>query len=165
YQAILNTSLTSHKEGSGSVLLTHRTRDLLACSDAALVASGTATLEAALLDCPMVAVYKVNPLSYRLGKALVKVPYVSLVNLILGREAIPERLQGQMTAQILRADLIKLLPSADGRPMPDALAQREAYAALRTILAPSRGGSEPSSTLTASSRAVSCMEQAGLLAE
>jgi lipid A disaccharide synthetase len=114
----------------------------------------------------MVAVYKVNPLSYRLGMALVKVPYVSLVNLILGREAIPERLQGQMTAQVLRADLIKLLPSADdGRPMPDALAQRESYAALRTILAPSRGGPEPSSTLTASSRAVSCMEQAGLLAE
>jgi len=113
----------------------------------------------------MVAVYKVNPLSYRLGKALVKVPYVSLVNLILGREAIPERLQGQMTAQVLRADLIKLLPSADGRPMPDALAQRESYAALRTILAPLRGGSEASSTLTASSRAVSCMEQAGFLAE
>ena len=165
YQAILNTSHRSHKGGSGRVLLTHRTRDLLACSDAALVASGTATLEAALLDCPMVAVYKVNPLSYRLGKALVKVPYVSLVNLILGREAIPERLQGQMTAQVLRADLIKLLPSADGRPMPDALAQRESYAALRAILAPSRGGPEPSSSLTASSRAVSCMEQAGLLAE
>jgi len=165
YQAILNTSHKSYGEVLGRVLLTHRTRDLLACSDAALVASGTATLEAALLDCPMVAVYKVNPLSYLLGKALVKVPYVSLVNLILGREVIPERLQGQMTAHVLRADLIKLLPSADRQPRPDAQAQRESFAALRTILALSRGGSESSSTLTASSRAVSCMEQAGLLAE
>ena len=165
YQAILNTSHRSCGEGSGRILLTHRTRDLLACSDAALVASGTATLEAALLDCPMVAVYKLNALSYRLGKALVKVPYVSLVNLILGKEVIPERLQGQMTARVLRADLIKLLPSAEGQSGPDALAQRESYVALRAILAPSRGGPESSAPLTASSRAVFCMEQARLLAE
>ena len=165
YQAILKTRIISDGEGSGRVLLTHRTRDLLACSDAALVASGTATLEAALLDCPMVAVYKVNPLSFLLGKALVKVPYVSLVNLILGREVIPERLQGQMTAPVLRADLIKLLPSADGEPGPGARSQRESYATLRAILAPATGNRDAASTLTASSRAVSCMEQAGLLAE
>jgi lipid-A-disaccharide synthase len=165
YQAILKTRVISDGKDSGRVLLTHRTRDLLACSDAALVASGTATLEAALLDCPMVAVYKVNPLSFLLGKALVKVPYVSLVNLILGREVIPERLQGQMTAPVLRADLIKLLPSADGEPGPGARSQRESYAALRAILAPATGNRDAASTFTASSRAVSCMEQAGLLAE
>jgi lipid-A-disaccharide synthase len=165
YQAILKTRVISDGKDSGRVLLTHRTRDLLACSDAALVASGTATLEAALLDCPMVAVYKVNPLSFFLGKALVKVPYVSLVNLILGREVIPERLQGQMTAPVLRADLIKLLPSADGEPGPGARSQRESYAALRAILAPATGNRDAASTFTASSRAVSCMEQAGLLAE
>jgi len=145
------------------VLLTSRTRDLLACADAALIASGTATLEAALVDCPMVAVYKVNAFSYRLGKALVKVPYVSLVNLILGRAAIPERLQGQMSPSVLGEDLISLLPLPNGLPGPSALAQREAFAELRDILAPRQIGPDASVSITASSRAVSCMEQAGLL--
>ena len=163
YQSILNLRDSMHQEGSGKVLLTHRTRDLLAFADAALVASGTATLEAALLDCPMVAVYKVNPLSYLLGKALVKVPYVSLVNLILGRELIPERLQGQMTVPVLKAELIKLLPSAEGEHSSAAMAQRVAFATLRDALSPTQDSRNASDTPSASSKAVSCMEQAGLL--
>jgi lipid-A-disaccharide synthase len=163
YQSILKKRNSIHQVDSGRVLLTHRTRDLLACSDAALVASGTATLEAALLDCPMVAVYKVNPLSYLLGKALVKVPYVSLVNLILGREVVPERLQDQMTAPILMAELIELLPSAEGEPSSAAMVQKESYVALRAVLALTVGAQGASSTLSASSKAVSCMVQGGLL--
>jgi lipid-A-disaccharide synthase len=80
-----------------------KTRELLGCADAALVASGTATLEAALMGCPMVAVYRVHPLSYFIGKALVKVRYVSLVNLILDREAVPERLQTRAIPTFLEA--------------------------------------------------------------
>jgi lipid-A-disaccharide synthase len=112
-----------------------------------------------------VAVYKVNALSYLLGKALVKVPFVSLVNLILGRAAIPERLQSRMSPSILAADLIDLLPNSEGKPGPEASVQRVAFAELRHLLAPTSGNADAPSTPTASSRAVSCMMQSGLLAE
>jgi lipid-A-disaccharide synthase len=163
YHKILKDCGMNQSNLAQGVLLTNRTRDLLACADAALVASGTATLEAGLMDCPMVAVYKVHPLSYRLGKLLVKVPYVSLVNLILGREAIPERLQGQMSPSVLREDLVSMLLSLDGLPGPVAKAQREAFAALRDVLAPNRDKQDAPPSVSASSRAVSCMAQAGLL--
>jgi lipid-A-disaccharide synthase len=165
YHGILHTFDRTEGKQPFKVLLTTRTRDLLACADAALVASGTATLEAALMDCPMVAVYKVNALSYLLGKAMVKVPFVSLVNLILGRAAIPERLQSRMSPSILAADLIDLLPNSEGKPGPEASVQRVAFAELRHLLAPTSDNADAPSTLTASARAVSCMMQSGLLAE
>lgn len=68
---------------------------------AVLAASGTVTLETALLGAPTVVAYKVSPLSYAVGKLLVKAPFISLPNLILGREAFPELIQDQA-----RADLI-----------------------------------------------------------
>jgi lipid-A-disaccharide synthase len=58
-----------------------------------VVASGTASLEAALTGLPHVVVYKLNPLTYRLARKLVKVPFVSLPNLIAGEEIVPELLQ------------------------------------------------------------------------
>jgi len=165
YHDILKECGIALTNGHRKILLTDCTRDLLASADAALVASGTATLEAALLDCPMVAVYKVNPLSYWLGKALVKVPYVSLVNLILNREVIPERLQGLMSPSVLSVDLKALLPSSDGSMRSDAKAQQEAFAELRNVLVPVSDTEDTSVALTASSRAVFYMQQAGLLAE
>ena len=60
-----------------------------------LAASGTVTLEAAIGGTPMVIVYKVSPLSYRIGKALIRVKHISLVNLIAGRELVPELIQDQ----------------------------------------------------------------------
>jgi lipid-A-disaccharide synthase len=60
-----------------------------------LAASGTVTLEAALGGVPMVIAYKVSPLSYRIGKALIRVKHISLVNLIAGRELVPELIQDQ----------------------------------------------------------------------
>jgi lipid-A-disaccharide synthase len=62
-----------------------------------LAASGTVTLEAAIGGMPMVIVYKVSPLSYRIGKALIRVKHISLVNLIAGRELVPELIQDQAT--------------------------------------------------------------------
>lgn len=59
----------------------------------ALVTSGTATLETALAEIPMVVIYKVNQLSYMIGKRLIKIPFVSLVNLIAGKEIVPELIQ------------------------------------------------------------------------
>jgi len=74
----------------------------------AIVASGTATLETALAEVPMVVVYRVGKLSYLIGKKLISVPHISLVNLIAGREVVPELIQDDVDAQniCLRAEEI-----------------------------------------------------------
>ncbi|MEI7672281.1 MAG: lipid-A-disaccharide synthase, partial [Deltaproteobacteria bacterium] len=67
--------------------------DIVAVADAAMVASGTATLETALLETPMVVVYKVSGLSYAIGRRFIQVDHISLVNLIAGRAVVPELIQ------------------------------------------------------------------------
>jgi lipid-A-disaccharide synthase len=67
--------------------------EALASSDIALVASGSATLEAAILDCPTIVMYKVSALSYAAARLLVKVDYISLPNIIAGKEVFPEYIQ------------------------------------------------------------------------
>jgi lipid-A-disaccharide synthase len=73
------------------------TWDVLAHSDVALAASGTVTVEAAVLGTPMVTFYKVTKLSWWAGRRLVKVPFLSMVNLIAGRAVVPEFIQDDMT--------------------------------------------------------------------
>jgi lipid-A-disaccharide synthase len=73
------------------------TWDVLANADLALAASGTVTVEAAVLGTPMVTYYKVTSASWWAGRRLVKVPYLSMVNLIAGRMAVPELIQHEMT--------------------------------------------------------------------
>ena len=75
-----------------------RAPEVVGASDAAVVASGTATLEAGLMQRPLVAVYRMSPVSHWLGRRLVKVPHFCLVNLLAGREVVPELLQGDFTA-------------------------------------------------------------------
>ncbi|MGB9590442.1 MAG: lipid-A-disaccharide synthase, partial [Candidatus Hydrothermia bacterium] len=67
--------------------------EVLAASDAALVASGTASLEAGYLGTPSVVVYMVSELTYWLARGMIKVPHTSLTNIILGREVFPEHIQ------------------------------------------------------------------------
>jgi lipid-A-disaccharide synthase len=86
-----------------------QTWDVLACSDLALAASGTVTIEACLLNTPMVAFYRVNRLSWLLGKLLVRVPFYSMVNLVAGRRVVPELIQSDMTADKLAAEALSLL--------------------------------------------------------
>jgi lipid-A-disaccharide synthase len=86
-----------------------QTWDVLACSDLALAASGTVTIEACLFNTPMVTFYRVNGLSWVLGKLLVRVPFYSMVNLVAGRQVVPELIQGDMTAQRLAAEACALL--------------------------------------------------------
>lgn len=74
-----------------------RAAELVGACDVALVASGTATLEAGLMRRPLVAVYRVNGLSYAIGKLLVRIPFFCLVNLLVGKKVVPELLQGDMT--------------------------------------------------------------------
>jgi len=83
--------------------------DAMAHCDLALAASGTVTVEAALLGAPMVTFYRVSPLTYRLGKMLVDVPFYSMVNLIAGRKIVPELIQDDMTPENLARESLRLL--------------------------------------------------------
>ncbi|HLH02912.1 MAG TPA: lipid-A-disaccharide synthase [Bryobacteraceae bacterium] len=87
--------------------------DAIAHADVALAASGTVTIEAAVLGTPMVTFYKVNPLSWHAGRRLVKVPYLSMVNLVAGRKIVPELIQQEMTAANIAAAASELLTNPD----------------------------------------------------
>jgi len=86
-----------------------RTWDVLACSDLALAASGTVTIEACILNTPMVTFYRVNRLTWLLGRSLVRVPFFSMVNLVAGRRVVTELIQGDMTADRLAREAQTLL--------------------------------------------------------
>lgn len=87
------------------------TYDILTLSTAALVTSGTATLETALFRVPQVVCYKGSSISYQIAKRLVKIDYISLVNLILNKEAVRELIQSECTSQNIEQELIKVLPN------------------------------------------------------
>ncbi len=89
--------------------------DAMAHASVALAASGTVTVEAALLGVPLVTFYKVTPASWLLGKMLVDVPYYSMVNLIAGRAVVPELMQGQMTGPRIAAEASRLLADERAR--------------------------------------------------
>jgi lipid-A-disaccharide synthase len=91
-------------------IVENKTYDLLSISFAALVTSGTATLETALFKVPEVVCYKGNEISYQIGKRLVKnIKYISLVNLILDKEAVTELIQGDFNEKRLEDELFKIL--------------------------------------------------------
>lgn len=90
-------------------LVKDMTYQLLRQAEAALVTSGTATLEAALLKCPEIVCYKGNPVSYLLAKKLIKVKYISLVNLILDKPAVKELIQHELNRDNLVQELNLLL--------------------------------------------------------
>ena len=95
--------------GASIQVLEDATWDALAHAEMALAASGTVTMEAALLGCPLVTFYKVNALSWVLGRWLVKVPFLSMVNLVAGRKVAPELIQSEMTGEKIAAEAIRLL--------------------------------------------------------
>jgi lipid-A-disaccharide synthase len=84
------------------------TWDAMAHAEVVLAASGTVTVEAALLGTPMVTYYRVSALSWFLGRRLVKAPHLTMVNLIAGRRVVPELMQNEMTAERIAAEARKL---------------------------------------------------------
>ena len=90
-------------------IVTDCSREVLKQADAALVASGTATLEAALLHCPTVLVYKTSAITYAIGRALLQIPWVGIANIVAGREIMPERIQQHMRPLELAATIDPLL--------------------------------------------------------
>jgi len=91
------------------------TWDALAHADLALAASGTVTIEAALLGTPMVTFYRVNALSWMLGRRLVRAPFLSMVNLVAGRQVVPELIQGNMTAERIASEAGRLMKDNGAR--------------------------------------------------
>ncbi|TYL44234.1 lipid-A-disaccharide synthase [Dickeya sp. ws52] len=94
-------------------LLDGQARDAMIASDAALLASGTAALECMLAKCPMVVGYRMRPFTYWLAKRLVKTPWVSLPNLLAGRELVSELLQDDCTPDKLSTALLPWLAGGD----------------------------------------------------
>ncbi len=95
----------------------NQTYELLSQASYACVTSGTATLETALFNVPQVVVYKGNPISYTIGKRLVNVEFISLVNLILGRKAVEELIQRAFTAEKLEQTLKNLMEEKNSQKM------------------------------------------------
>jgi lipid-A-disaccharide synthase len=113
----------------GNIHLVPEALPALFHSRAAIVASGTATVEAALMGTPFVMVYRVSRLTYALGKPRVKVPYFAMVNLIAGEEVVPELVQHKFTAENVVTELNKIIP--DGEPRARMI---ERLAAVKTRL-------------------------------
>lgn len=97
-----------------NVRLIHgETYDLLSIASAALVTSGTATLETALFRVPEVICYKGSPISYHIAKRLIKVDYIGLVNLILDREAVKELIQDECNPKLIEKELKMVMPGGE----------------------------------------------------
>jgi lipid-A-disaccharide synthase len=120
----------SRTEAETRVILAHRnhiklvqqqTREALAASNAAAIASGTATLEAALLETPMVIVYKESTINWHTLGRLITVPHYGLVNLVAGREIARELMQDELNGENLARELLKLLEPETNRTMRASL--------------------------------------------
>lgn len=107
------------------------TYDALTAADVAVVSSGTATIETALLGTPMVVIYRLSPVTAFLAKPLVRTPFFAMVNLVAGRRVVPELIQKDFTAERLAAEVSHLLDSADTRET-----MRQGLAGVRERLGP-----------------------------
>jgi len=109
------------------VLVTDGRYEALSACDAAVVASGTATVETALLQVPMVVVYRMNAITFAIARLLSHVPHVAMPNLIAGERVIPELIQGDCTPERIAAELRRILidPQVSG-------SMRQALSSVRT---------------------------------
>jgi len=107
------------------------TSDVLDHSDVAVVASGTATLEAAVRERPLVVVYRVSALTWLVGKLMVKVPFYSIVNILAGKRLVPELMQNDFNAAKITTQVEYLLDHPEAR---EAMVQ--GFRGLRARLGP-----------------------------
>jgi lipid-A-disaccharide synthase len=106
---IVEDMLSIHGKGLNYDIETGGAGSVLRNSTVVVAASGTVTLEAAMAGVPMVIVYKVSPLSYRLGRALIRVHHIGLANLIAGRRIVPELVQQEVTGANIAETLQRML--------------------------------------------------------
>lgn len=126
----LEALLAERGDGDGGIrLVDGQARACLASARVALVASGTASLEAMLLKRPMVVAYRVSPITAWLARRLVKVPHIAMPNLIAGERLVPEHIQEQVTVERLGHDLLALLEDDERHQR-----LRDAFAAIHASL-------------------------------
>lgn len=104
---------TRHLDTSAVRVIQGRTPAIVGSATLALVASGTATVETALLGTPMVVVYRVSPVTYALGRPLLRVSRFAMVNLIAGRDVVTELIQGDFTPERLAGEALALLDNPE----------------------------------------------------
>jgi lipid-A-disaccharide synthase len=124
------------KSGLNIKVIKNYTYNALSICDAAMVASGTATLETALLGVPMAIIYKVNLLTYLMTRAVIKLPYIGLVNVVAGKKIVPEFLQYEARPDKIADYILKLLTDREA-----ADSAREEFTKIRGLLEES-GASE-----------------------
>ncbi len=130
------------RASSGVTLLKGKPNEVIAASDFVFVASGTATLQTALIGTPMLIVYRTSSLTYQIGKRLVTIPYIGLVNILAERELVPEFLQERATAENITQEALAIL----GDPARQQC-MKEGFQAIRSLLG----------TKGASQRAAQCI--------
>jgi lipid-A-disaccharide synthase len=126
--------LVESNRGRSTVRLVDNARAALFHARASMVASGTATVEAALIGNPFVVVYRVSPITYAIARRVVKVPHVAMSNLIAGKRVVPELIQNDFTASNLVRQLRPLL--SDGPPRQSMMKE---LAAIRDMLQTTAG--------------------------
>ena len=112
-------------------IVSGQTYDVLGAADAAIVSSGTATIEATLLNTPIVVIYRLTHLTALLAKPFVRTPFFSMVNLIAGRAVVPELIQSEFTAERVSGEVLRLLQNQSARDD-----QRAGLAEVRQRLGP-----------------------------
>ncbi|WPP51265.1 lipid-A-disaccharide synthase [Catalinimonas niigatensis] len=115
------------------VVIEGKTYDILHQAHAALVTSGTATLETALFEVPQLICYKTSVVSYKIAKSLIKVPFIGLVNLIAEEEVVPELIQAEFNTNRLQKELKKIASDT-----PERKAQLSAYQRIKHMLGKER---------------------------
>jgi lipid-A-disaccharide synthase len=119
------------KHGTPIHVVENATYDALGAADLAIVSSGTATVEAALMNAPMIVVYRLAPLTAAIARWLVRTPMFAMVNLIAGKPVVPELVQKDFTPQRVAREAIRLLDS------PESRAQiQQGFAEVRARLGP-----------------------------
>jgi len=137
-QGLTETRQASSLPGKRCIRLVPGALAALYHSRTGIVASGTATVEAAIMGTPFVMVYRLSPLTYALGKPRVKVAHYAMVNLIAGEEVVPELVQARFTAHNIVAELAKIIP--DGEPRTRMI---QGLAAVRARLKQGSDGGRP----------------------
>lgn len=127
--SMIDAHLARHAGGADVHVVRGATYEVMRQARAALVASGTATLEAAYWGCPMVIVYRVSPLTWEIARRVVTLPYIGLPNFVLGRRAIPECLQADLAPRTVLPQLLPLLDDT-----PERAAMLDDLRAVRSAL-------------------------------
>ena len=107
-EGIIHGMVTQYKSLQVSVV-DHQSNEVMAASDLLFVASGTATLQAAVIGTPMIILYRVPWLTYLIARQVIKIPYIGLVNIVAGRQIVPELIQQDMTVKRLVPETIRYL--------------------------------------------------------